>query len=164
MSEEMCKTGVFEGNTGASAVWPGAGNAYYYPIFVPDARTFTKAWWLNGATAAGNVDVGIFTIAGTTATLVAASTAVAQAGISAIQVATTFGPVTLTPGLYYLAMSMSLATGTRWGSAPSFRLTRIAGCYQRVSAHPLSTAGAGAVAQIGSSVLPVFGFSEGSDI
>ena len=145
---------------GASAVWPTANTAFYYPVYLPVSRTFVKAWWLNGATAAGNVDVGIFTISAATATLVVASTAEAQAGVSAMQVATTFASTTLAPGLYYLAMSMSLITGTRFGAAAQATLLKSMGCYQRATAHPLSTNGAGVVVAMANSTVPVFGFSE----
>ncbi len=160
MTEQFTGLGLFPAAVGASTAWPTANTAFYYPVYLPVARTYTKAWWLNGATAAGNADVGIFTISGTTATLVVASTAQAQSGVSAMQVATTFTTTTLAPGLYYLATSASLATQTRWANATSSWILKAAGCFARASAHPLSTNGAGAVVVIGNSIVPVFGFSE----
>lgn len=151
--EQVC---LYAGSTGASAVHPVAASAYFYPVYVDQPRTYVKAWWVNGATAAGNVDVGIYTMAGTR---VVACTAVAQSGVSTIQVATTFTTTTLTPGPYMIALSASLGTATFWRSGgASSPLLRSAGAMQMATAHPLpSTA---TYAAIASGYLPLFGFSE----
>jgi hypothetical protein len=138
-------------------VWVGAGTAYFFPIRIDAPHTYTKAWWVNGGTAAGNVDVGIYTLSGVTLTRVVASTAVAQAGINNIQVATTFTTTTIGPGLYYLAMACSLATATVWKTVPSTHVQKSAGTFQTAAAHPLpATATAAATA----AHMPLFGFSE----
>lgn len=142
---------------GASSAFPTAATAYFFPVKLSRARTYTKAWWLNGATAAGNVDVGIYTISGTTATRVVASTAVAQAGVSDIQVATTFTTTTIGPGLYYIALSASLATATFWRSNLNSMLLRGL-VFQAATSHPLPATAT--VAAISSSYVPVFGFAE----
>ena len=158
MTEDISFACMSSAGAGASAVWPVANTAYFVPIRIDQARTYQRAWWLNGATAAGNVDVGIYTISGTTATRVVASTAAAQAGLSVMQVATTFTTTTIGPGLYYLAMSCSLATATVWRSNPSFVMLRASGLYQAATAHPLPATAT--VVAHAASFVPVFGFSE----
>ncbi len=162
MTEDLTNCCLWGSQSGASGTWPTAATAYFYPVYLSQPRTYTKAWWLNGATAAGNVDVGIYTISGATATRVVASTAVAQAGVSAMQVAGTFTTTTIGPGLYYLAMACSLATATVWRDAPASHIPRVMGIYQAAASHPLP-ASATVVAMSGAHI-PVFGFSENAAI
>ncbi len=164
MTDDIAGAQFFAVGTAGSAVFNATGNvAYFFPVRLSQARTYTKAWWLNGATAAGNVDAGIYTISGTTATRVVASTAEAQAGVSAMQVAATFTTTTIGPGLYYLAMACSLATATVW-RAPSqvAFINRAAGCYQAAAAHPLPASVT--VVTFTNVLFPIFGFSENANI
>jgi hypothetical protein len=163
MTDDMAGAFFMAVGTPSSAVWPTAATAFFYPVYLSQPRTYTKAWWLNGATAAGNVDVGIYTISGTTATRVVASTAAAQAGVSAMQVAGTFTTTTIGPGLYYLAMACSLATATVWRSPMQVAFfSRAAGAYQAATAHPLPASIT--VVAFTNIILPIFGFSENANI
>jgi hypothetical protein len=163
MTDDLAGMFFMAVGTPSSAAWPTAATALFFPVYVSQPRTYTKAWWLNGATAAGNVDVGIYTISGTTATRVVASSAVAQAGVSAMQVATTFTTTTIGPGLYYLAMACSLATATVWRSPTQVAFfSRAAGCYQAAAAHPLPASIT--VVAFTNIILPIFGFSENANI
>lgn len=162
MTRPLCAAAFQAAATGSSAVWPAANLAVFFPVRLGQPRTFTTAWWLNGATAAGNVDVGIYTIAGTTATLVAASTAEAQAGTSAMQVAATFPSTTVGPGLYYLAMSCSSASATVWRSNVTTVTLRPMAVFQAATSHPLPSSAT--VVAIANSLIPVFGLSELSTI
>jgi hypothetical protein len=157
-TEDLANALASIGIASASAVWPAANQAVFIPVVIDQPRTYVKAWWINGATAAGNVDVGIYTISGTTATRVVASTAVAQAGVSDMQVAATFATTTIGPGLYYLAMSCSLGTATAWRANPSNTLAKAAGCFQALTAHPLPASPT--VATYAVSFIPLFGVSE----
>lgn len=157
MTDHMTNICHGSGAAASSAVWV-ANLAMFFPVRLTRARTYTKAFWLNGATAAGNVDVGIYTISGTTATRIAVSTAVAQAGVSDIQIAATFPTTTIGPGLYYLAISASLSTTTFWRTGPSFTSLRTFGCFQASTAHPLATPQT--VVAPTNSFCPVFGFAE----
>lgn len=148
--------------TGVSAAYSGASTAYFVPVRVSQTRTYTKAWWINGATAAGNVDVGIYTRAGTTLTRVVASTAEAQGTISVMQVAATFTATTLTPGLYYLAISCTSASATFWSFGSYSAGLRSGGVFQTATASPLPTS---ATAALTTAVrVPIFGFSESAAI
>ena len=142
----------------ASGGYPSSNVAYFVPVRVSQTRTYTKAWWLNGATAAGNVDVGIYTRAGTTLTRVVASTAEAQGTISTMQVAATFTTTTLTPGLYYLAISCTSSSATFWRFGATAAVLRAVGVFQTATASPLPPTATAAIN--GATVLPIFGFAE----
>ncbi len=164
MTEDLAGAQMLAVGTAGSAVFNATGNvAYFFPVQLSQARTYTKAWWINGATVAGNVDAGIYTISGTTATRVVASTAEAQAGVSTIQVAATFTTTTIGPGLYYLAMSMSATTATVWRCPTQVAyINRAGGCYQAGAAHPLPASIT--VVTFTNVLIPVFGFSENANI
>ena len=157
MTEAMTNLSHALTSSGVSGAWPTAALAYFFPVRLTRARTYVRAFWLNGATAAGTVDVGVYTIAGTTATRIASCGPQTQAGVSALQI---FTPTAFTigPGLYYLAMSCSLGTATVWRSAGGSNAPFRPFCYQATSQ---STLGATpTVASFGGTTIPVFGFSE----
>jgi hypothetical protein len=117
-----------------STVWGTANQAYFYPVWVPDPCVVTKLWWQNGATASGNVDVGIYTDQGNRLISTGATT---QTGTSLIQSL----DITDTPipaGLCYFAIALSSATGTIWMVAASLSgsLVLVSG-YQQAAACPL---------------------------
>jgi hypothetical protein len=121
------------GSTPASVVWPAANQALYVPFTVSDRVTFTRAHWYNGATASGNVDVGIYNEA---AARLCSTGAVAQGTINVVQTAAFTASVALNPGRYYMAMSCSSATATMFASSASL-LPIMAGMYQQATAHVL---------------------------
>lgn len=92
----------------ASGTWPTANRAFYYPFTINRGLTVTRMWMINGAVVSGNVDIGIYN--SSQARLVSMGST-AQAGVNAMQVFNVTDTV-LTPGLYYLALNMSSATGT----------------------------------------------------
>jgi hypothetical protein len=143
----------------ASAVYPTASLAIFVPFRLDQPRTYVKAWWQNGAAVAGNVDVGIYTLSGSTMTRVVASVAEAQATINVLQVAASFASTTIGPGLYYMAMSATSATAQFQRAAPNAAVaTRILGIYQAATSSPLpSTATAVAATN---AYVPLFGLSE----
>jgi hypothetical protein len=118
------------GATPASAVWPAAQEAIYIPFSIPEAATFTRGYVYNGATAAGNWDIGIYDESGNR---LASSGAVAMSGTNAIQVIAFTASVTLQPGRYYMALVNDNATATVFASAAN--LTYIhSGPYLQTSA------------------------------
>ena len=104
--------GVALSNTGAAAPASGAvlntNEAIYVPFAVTSTRTAYKMFCLNGATAAGNLDLAIYNSAGTRLVSIGAT---AQSGTNVNQ---TFdiADTSLAPGIYYMAMSTSDATST----------------------------------------------------
>lgn len=139
--------------TPASAVWPTANTAIYVPLNLPTGYLVKRLWCLNGGTAAGNIDIGIYDAAGNRLT---SSGAVAQAGTNAIQ-HFDITDYLLAPGSYYMAMSCSLGTATVWKSTgQSATFVGIAGCLSQASAHPLPATATFASAII---TIPFFGIT-----
>lgn len=163
ITDDVVSAAQWAGGTGGSTVIGTINAAIFAPVRLTGRHTYNKAWWLNGATANGNVDVGIYTLSGTTLTRVVASTAEAQGTVSTLQVAAAFTPTTIGPGLYYLAISVTSATATFWrASLGSAANMRVAGTFYATSVSPLPTSCTAAVAA--KVIVPVFGFSESATI
>lgn len=114
-----------------------ANDAVYIPFWIPTTASFQSAYVYNGAgTLSGNVDIGVYSEA---AVRLASTGATAVSGGSQIQ-RIAFGPLTLTPGRYYLAVSHSVSVA---GEVFAFGATvvggRESGCYFQATAHPLPT-------------------------
>ncbi len=118
----------------ASAVWPAANRALYLPVELSAPLTVQRAFWINGATVAGNVDVGIYAANGTR--LVSSGSTV-MAGASAVQqvaITSTYLP----PGRYWLAMASDSATATfNRGAVGSSLLLRVCGVQEQAAAFAL---------------------------
>lgn len=145
--------------TPASATGPAANEAQYLPFMVTQTATFTRGFWWNGsvATNAGNVAVGIYDEAGVR---LATTGAVAASGNSVVQSAAFAASVTLSPGMYYMAISFSGAAGANatTANAASLPIGRSSGMYrQAVGSHPLPTNAT--FATWTSQVVPVFGIT-----
>lgn len=129
------------GGSGSSAatVWPSANLGIFLPFKLKGEFLVTKLYWLNGGTAAGNVDIGIYQAqpqAGTAA-LVVSTGATAQSGVSALQKVTLGTAKLLSPGAYYLGLSASLGTATFQDLVLDVSTMRMVGCGQMAAAHPL---------------------------
>lgn len=96
----------------SSATWAVANQAVYIPIYIPgSARKFTRLSIYNGATASGNMDLGIYVpdSEGKPGAQLAHTGSIAQAGTAVIQFASL---VFWARGLVYLACSMNGTTAT----------------------------------------------------
>ena len=163
MTDDVSAVIAYTGGNGATSAWT-ANLAVFVPVRLTQRHTYIKAFWVNGSAVAGNVDVGIYTLSGTTLTRVVASTAEAQATINVLQVATTFTTTTIGPGVYYLALSSTSTTSQFWrGGTQSITGNAIAGAFQVATASPLPTTATTAAAGT-QFVVPVFGFSENAAI
>jgi hypothetical protein len=114
-----------------SGATPGADIAFYFPFVLYQSTTFIRAAWFNGATANGNVDIGVYGIDGTRLWSLGST---AQSGTNAIQINTV--NFTVGPGLFYLAIALSSATGTLFRVAVSAAPTG-GGRLTQASAFPL---------------------------
>lgn len=136
-----------------SAAWATANQARYVPFRLLTGGLVLKLVTYNGATAAGNTDVGIFTRAGVK---LISSGAVAQAGTSTIQsfdVTDTW----LNPGLYYFGLLNTTTTGT-YISYISKEAGQLTGCQsQAVGAGTLPATATFAI--LDAAVIPVVGIS-----
>jgi len=91
---------------GAGA-WPNANEAVYVPFVIAAPYLVRTLWWYNGGTAAGNVDIGIYTAGGT---LLANAGSTAMSGTQVVQAVSLGTPLLLAPGTYYLGLVSSSAT------------------------------------------------------
>lgn len=140
--------------TSASAVWPSASLALFVPFIAPCTLTVVKMFTINGATAAGNQDVGIYDMAGHRLVSIGAT---AQAGTTAIQTHD-ITDTTLQPGRYYMAMSNNNGTSTYWSLAQTFKQQAGgAGILQMAAAEPLPDPATFAAAGFG--YVPWFGLT-----
>lgn len=102
--------GAFPGASGTfnSVAFPTAKKVLYVPIRIPMPLLVTQLFTLNGATASGNIDVGLYTLDGTK---LVSSGSTAQAGTTQKQLFNVTDFV-LGRGTYYMAVSLDNTTGT----------------------------------------------------
>jgi hypothetical protein len=136
-----------------STAWATANLARVVPFVVPKPALVRKMFWANGATVAGNVDVGIYDESGSR---VVSMGSVAQAGVSVLQ-EVDIADVTLGVGRYYMALAASSAAATFLASAPPLQLCKGMGCAQQAAAFPLPASAT--PAPFSAAVLPYFGLS-----
>lgn len=110
--------------------------AYFFPFTLEQEATAKKMSCLIGGTANGNIDVGIYDEA---FTYIISSGATGQGSTSTNQEFDITDTV-LPPGFYWMAVSLSSATGTvfRLTAADEAALAQLP-CFTQASAHPLPT-------------------------
>jgi hypothetical protein len=121
----------------ASATWPAANDALFWPFLISVPTIVRKLWVYNGATVSGNFDIGIYTEDGKQ---VIAQGSVAQAGASVLQV---FDPTDflLQPAQYYMALAFNNTTATvfQTGTLTNASVCRMLGATKQATAFPLPT-------------------------
>lgn len=137
-----------------STAWGTNNLARGVPFTLQKTITVVKGFWYNGATLGSNVDVGIYN---NSASKLCSTGSVAQAGTNALQEAVLTGTLTLTPGRYYLALSLSVSTGTIFSAVPNVNLLKSLGAFQAASSFPLPATATPAV--VSAAILPYFGVS-----
>lgn len=91
-----------------STTWQSANRALYIPLLVTEDITVTKLWVLNGATAAGNIDMGIYNSAFARQVSIGST---AQSGTNVIQ-EFDITDTPLTAGQYYIGIAKDDTAGT----------------------------------------------------
>lgn len=117
-----------------STTWPAANLAVYCPVVVTTHGTIIRFYAANGAVVSGNIDVGLYDIAGT---LLVSSGSTPQAGTTAIQ---TFDTTDLVVGIgvFYLAVAVDNTTATiQCQTLTSAIHGKLAGFAEQTSAFPL---------------------------
>jgi hypothetical protein len=96
----------------SNAIWPTANKAIFSPLAPLSIAVNITAIEVLVFAAAGNLDVGLVTVSGTTATRLGSSGSTAAAGVVAIQRLALTSTVTLAPGRsdYYVVVAASDAT------------------------------------------------------
>lgn len=146
--------GFAASGAGSSGAWPSAGLAIYIPLTLPFAYPVKRAFWANGGTSNGNVDLGIFDRR--TKTKLFSTGAVGQGTVSVLQYVSE--DWLILPGDYYMGLALSSGTGTITRlSAWTAQTMRNVGCLQEASAEPLPTTMTPAL--IGQAYWPLFGLT-----
>lgn len=136
----------------ASATWPTANKAFYIPFVLRQPVLVSNLFVINGTTASGNLDIGIYAQDGTQITHTGST---AQSGTSAIQTVS-ITPVIIGPGVYYMALSMNGTTGTTFRLAPtSATMLSAFGIFQQTTSFPLPSSATFATAS--QTYIPLFG-------
>lgn len=143
----------------ASAVWPSANLAIFYPRVLPVPFLLSRFWWVNGSAVAGNIDCGVFTPGGAR---IASTGSTAQSGTSAIQSVNLGTPILLPPGSYLFGLAASSASAQFIRRAPVVGLLVTYGFAQQSSALPLPDPAT--FTSITNSYLPYFGITNRSII
>ena len=150
---------AFSTDAWASAVYVAANRAIFFPFRIPHPLLVVKLFAANGTVVSGNIDVGIYDVAGTR---LVSSGSTLQAGISAIQ-EFNIADTLLGPGLFYLAVAMDNVTGTLFrgssgGTAPvPLELLVTQGMAQQATAFPLPATAT--FAQVAQDYIPVIGLT-----
>lgn len=133
--EVLCFTG---GLGPASGAWESSNLAKWVPILVQKPLVIYGFVWLNGTTASGNLDVGVYD---NNLKRLASLGSTAQSGTSVMQSASLGSALSLDPGTYNLAMAMDNATGTLSQQALNVSANvacgRVSAVGQMASAFPL---------------------------
>jgi hypothetical protein len=95
-------------NSFASAAYPTANLAIFVPFTIYNYSVATQLFSYNGATASGNIDMGIYSADGTR---LVSKGSTAQAGTSGLQ-AFDITDTGLAAGTYFLAVALDNTTGT----------------------------------------------------
>lgn len=129
-----------------SAVWPTSNRAFYSPIYIDRPGIVTKFWLLNGASVAGNVDIGLYR---SDYTLISSKGSTAQAGTNVIQEfdVTDFA---VTQGVYFLGVVLSNTGGAVVRvNQNALGFLSAAGMTEQTSAFPLPSTATPAAAAVG---------------
>lgn len=146
------------GNTSipVSSTWHAANEAIYIPVRIPFPYPVRRMFWGNGSTAAGNVDVGIYSPG---KGRIFSSGSTAQSGTSNIQYVTLGTDILLAAGTYYIALAASATTNAVWGFSYGGTSTRLTGIQRQSTALPLPNPGAPTATPVGNLVVPLFGIT-----
>lgn len=117
----------------SSATNPTANKAFFIPFSVSKSLTVVKLSVQNGATASGNLDMGIYDAGGSR---LVSMGSIIQSGTSTIQ-EVNIADTVLAPGLYYLACVLDNTTGTFQFFSSSAALSKPLGILEQTSAFVL---------------------------
>lgn len=120
-----------------AATWPAANTAIFHPFYLPFRYIVRRMFWVNGTTASGNWDIGIYSSAGKR---LVSSGSTAASGTSVPQFVTLANPLLIGPGFYYLATALSITTASRAFGSSTLSLAKLrqaAGVLYQATALPL---------------------------
>ena len=97
----------FNGNSWAT--WPAANMAKFTACVITHPVNITAIMFINGGAASGNIDVGIYDLAGTK---IVSSGSTVMAGTGGGWTVTSVSSTLLVPGMYYLALAIDNTTAS----------------------------------------------------
>jgi hypothetical protein len=126
-------------NSLVSATWPSGSLALFVPFHLQQHMYVAGVYWLNGATANGQVDFGIYDENGNR---IYSTGPVLQSGTSALQLqmVAPAPPVHLWAGIYYMGIVASSSTATFRAASNSLStgtMATVLGMAQAAAAYPL---------------------------
>lgn len=152
-----CVAGISGRSTPVSGAYPTANKALFFPFRIGRPFSVVSAFWLNGATVSGNVDVGIYSTDGVRLASVGST---AQTGTAAVQVAAL--AVVVDAGLYYVAIACDNTTATFSRINAGASNQKVGGAAEATSAFVLPATVT--LATITTTFLPSFGLSSRSAV
>ena len=142
-----------------STAWPTGNLVLLVPFVIWAPYLVRSVFWLNGGTASGNVDCGVYTQdlnellfnAGTTA----------QSGTTTVQAVTLSSAYLIEPGTYYMALVNSGTSGTfRCNVVLTTLILEAAGCTQSANGSlPLAASQTATTPSSFNDIMPLFGIS-----
>ncbi len=119
----------------ASAVYPSSNLLIGVPFVLQAPAVVRQLISMNGATASGNIDMGILDESGN---LLTSAGSTAQSGTSTVQVYNVSDVALAAGTLYYVAVAMDNTTGTLYRWAPTNAgFGRMVGLVQMATAFPI---------------------------
>ncbi len=149
-------------NSLTSNAWPSGSLAVLFPFYLGQFMSVDCVYWINGATVAGQVDLGIYTEQGTK---VYSTGPLLQSGVTSLQMTPVHPEVELGPGVYYLALVASSGTATFRSANNSLStgsMAKVLGMAQAPAAYPLPQVITGTWRTLGQDQIPGFGMSSES--
>lgn len=90
------------------AIWPASNDAIFVPVTLSRPAFVSRMFTVNGSAVSGNIDVCILAADGTR---LRSKGSTAQAGTSVLQFFTFADPILLSPGQYYMGVSLDNTSG-----------------------------------------------------
>lgn len=140
----------------ASAVWT-ANRLIFVPFSIGRPTLVSQFYWMNGATAAGNTDVGIYTEDGTIK--LGSSGSTANAGTSVLQAVNVADFTLAANQRYWLALGCDDSTHTYFRVAPSAFLQEFIGYKEQLSGWSSGLPASITIGLPTVAVVPHFGFT-----
>lgn len=117
----------------SSQAYPLANLALYVPFAVASPVNVQSTIWMNGVTAGGNIDIGIYDESGTRIVSLGST---ARGTASSVITTTTLTDTVLGPGRYYMAMAHD-GTSNIFAWIPAAGLCEAFGVLEQQTAFPL---------------------------
>ena len=126
---------ILVGQAAASTAWPANNLALFVPFRVIMPMRIGMMYAINGASVAGNIDLGIYNAQGVK---LASNGGLAQAGTSRTQTLNMAAAYRVGPGqYYYMAIALSSTGGFNMRYTPGSIVCQVYGMAQMANAYPL---------------------------